>query len=223
MKTTAQSIFPLSTLLSLMERTPVGRVRGISTGFTLIEIVTVAAVLGALSYIGLVMLDPFGQIQKANDARRKNDLAQLQRGLEAYYADNNKYPANPGMPQDTIDPNCEHDAYTIAYDQDIGIAWGADAADTENFLPYMNPLPEDKSPRTYAYFVTCDRQAYYLYANLQRADLDEQACNGGMVCESIGSGSNIGMDTEGHDCRVATSSDATIICNYAVSSPNVVP
>lgn len=183
-------------------------------GFTLIEIVTVAAVLGALSYIGLVMLDPFSQIQKANDVKRKNDLAQLQRGLEAYYADHNKYPQNPGM-----ETACENrSGFTIALDNGLSIPWGADATDTENFLPYMNPLPEDKSPRTFAYFVTCDRQAYYLYANLQWADLDEQACNGGNACVSIGTN---GIPETA--CRVDSSSDATVICNYAVSSPNVVP
>lgn len=46
--------------------------------------------------IGLVfaILNPLGQIQKSQDAKRENDLKQLQTALDTYYNDNNYYPGS---------------------------------------------------------------------------------------------------------------------------------
>lgn len=50
------------------------------------------AIVGIMA-AGLVMaLNPMAQIQKANDAKRKNTLDQLRTALEEYYNDNNAYP-----------------------------------------------------------------------------------------------------------------------------------
>ncbi|HRN96582.1 MAG TPA: prepilin-type N-terminal cleavage/methylation domain-containing protein [Candidatus Levybacteria bacterium] len=64
------------------------------SGFTLIELLVVMGVLGTLA-AGLVMvINPSGQLGKARDAKRKSDLAQIQRALEVYYDDYNEYPAS---------------------------------------------------------------------------------------------------------------------------------
>ncbi|TSC93437.1 MAG: putative General secretion pathway protein GspG [Candidatus Berkelbacteria bacterium Licking1014_7] len=60
------------------------------TGFTLIELVVVVAIIGILSSIAVISFK--GQTAKARDAKRKADLATLQQALEGYYEVNGKYP-----------------------------------------------------------------------------------------------------------------------------------
>lgn len=59
-------------------------------GFTLIELMIVIAIIGILTSIGVVSFS--GSRAKANDAKRKGDLRQIQLALESYYNDYNRYP-----------------------------------------------------------------------------------------------------------------------------------
>ena len=129
-------------------------------GFTLIELIVAIGILGILAIAAIIALDPFAQLQKTDDARRKSDLAQVQRALESYYQDNNKYPV----------------VTTVPYQP--GIAWG------NSWQPYMNILPKDpSSSKSYVYY--SNGQSYYIYASLDRGSKDPKACNGGNACDSI--------------------------------------
>ena|SRR5256885_14295713 len=128
-------------------------------GFTLIEVLVVIAIIGVLAAAVIAALNPITQIRKATDARRKSDLAQIQRGFELYYNDNQKYPTAASLP------------------------WGAKWQSASGAV-YMPLLPKDPgSGKTYAYWVSADGQTYYLYASLDRGGQDPQACNiAGTAC-----------------------------------------
>lgn len=60
------------------------------TGFTLIEILIVVAIIGVIS--GVVFTALSQARLKGRDSKRKGDLVQLQKALEIYYNTNNRYP-----------------------------------------------------------------------------------------------------------------------------------
>jgi general secretion pathway protein G len=120
-------------------------------GFTLIELVVTIGILGILAVGALVALNPLAQFQKANDTRRKSDLAQVQRALEVYYQDHSRYPT-----------------YTNNTYQINGAAWGS------SWQPYMNVVPKDPtSSHHYAYY-SSNGQSYYIYASLDRVSASDQ-------------------------------------------------
>ena len=153
-------------------------------GFTLIELIVAVGILGILAVAAIMALDPVAQLQKSNDTRRKSDLAQVQRALESYYQDNNKYPIS-----------------TATTYQITGVVWGS------NWQRYMNILPEDpNSGKKYAYY--SEGQSYYLYANLDRGTLDSAVCknldaNG--ECSSI-KANNMPVKFCGGPCNYGVSS-----------------
>lgn len=162
-------------------------------GFTLVEMVIVVALVGAVATALIVGVNPLDQLRKSNDADRKNDLAQLQRALELYYQDNGSYPPS------SADYKIREGTTTLA--------WGS------SWQPYMSSLPKDPSPtQSYQYYVppSSNGQTYYIYASLERGDKDPQACNGGNACTSIISGFPPPNSCGG-------------VCNYGVSSSNVTP
>lgn len=64
------------------------------SGFTLIEIVLVIALIGVSATAIITLVDPVTQFKKSNDARRKADLKQLQAAFEIYRADQGQYPVS---------------------------------------------------------------------------------------------------------------------------------
>ncbi len=59
-------------------------------GFTLIEILVVATIIGLLASVGLVNYSEF--TKKSRDERRKADLNAIRSALEMYRSDNDSYP-----------------------------------------------------------------------------------------------------------------------------------
>lgn len=156
----------------------------IRAGFTLIELILVAAIFGIFVSAIVVVVNPREQILKANDAKRKSDLAQIQRALESYYQDNGRYPVSSA-----------NKIFTTQL-----ISWGTP------WQPYMNVLPKDPTTTdSYVYYALPDGQSYILYATLERGGKDPQACNGGAACSSL---STYGIDQNacGGVCNYAAAS-----------------
>ncbi len=166
-------------------------------GFTLIELIISIGILGILAVAALLALNPFAQFQKANDLRRKSDLAQVQRALESYYQDNKSYPAL-----------CSDGTFRMQ-DNSGCISWGS------SWAKYMNLVPKDPATGTsYAYMPSTSLQSYYLYASLDRASTDLKACDKGNWCASLLQP----VDNKSNNpCGVGKT------CNYGVSSPDVSP
>jgi prepilin-type N-terminal cleavage/methylation domain-containing protein len=61
-------------------------------GFTLLELLLVIGIIGILSGIVVVALNPSNQMLKAKDSRRRHDVNELQKALTQYLIDNGEYP-----------------------------------------------------------------------------------------------------------------------------------
>lgn len=61
-------------------------------GFTLIELLVIIAVIGVLATVLLVLINPAGQMAKAQDSIRKSDIKQIANALNDYVAQTGKYP-----------------------------------------------------------------------------------------------------------------------------------
>lgn len=169
-------------------------------GFTLIEVMTVVGVIAFVTVALLSIVNPGLQLKKANDTKRKTDLAQIQRGLEVYYNDNGKYPAEA--------LSCNYSILGNNGDFNDCIEWG------KPWTPYMDIIPQDKGSKKYVYHTTVDRQSYYLYASLENTGQNSGICpfnsgTGNNQCPNVPIGATCGGSND--------------ICNYGVSSPNTSP
>ena len=168
-----------------------------SRGFTLVEIITALGVLAILATVVLAAVNPLEQFRKAQDTKRKSDLAQIQRALEAYYQDFDKYPAHtPGE-------------YTINTaqngDSDTAVDWG------DVWAPYLDILPKDPNSSKYYIYIADDLngyQSYRIYTSLDRGIKDPDACQETTGCPNAPA--NCGIDSDSY-------------CNFGLSSPNVSP
>ncbi len=59
-------------------------------GFTLLELMIAIAIVGILSAVGIASFS--NTLQKARDTKRKEDFQAIQKALQLYYNDNNKFP-----------------------------------------------------------------------------------------------------------------------------------
>lgn len=146
-------------------------------GFTLIELLVVIAVIGILAGGIIAIVNPAAQFQKAQDSRRKSDLAQIQKAFETFYQDNGKYP-------DSIDNKIKS-----LDEEDTAVEWG------NPWLPYMGNLPKDPSSAKNYVYSSSNGQTYYLYASLDRGGSDPQACHSdGTKCDNVPVSASCGSD-----------------------------
>lgn len=150
-------------------------------GFTLSELLISVSIIAILVLMAILTLNYKTQIQKARDAKRKNDLKLIQNKLEDYFNDNNGYPSPP----------CSGECCKISCES--------------NFLsPYLEKFPCDPQKKEYVYCADSLKSRFYkIYTNLEyKNDKDlkisgcENGCLVGDSCYNYGVGSsNVGITT----------------------------
>lgn len=97
--------------------------------FTLMEIMIVVAILIALTTALLFSLNPWGQINKSQDSKRKRELSELNKAFEDFYNDKGCYP----KPDEVCYPPNGATTCNIC---------GNESA-SPSFAPYLSNLPCD--------------------------------------------------------------------------------
>lgn len=150
--------------------------------FTLIELLIVVSIVALLVLVAMVIFNPKTQIQKARDAKRKNDLQLMKTKLEDYYNDNESYPSPP----------CGEECCEIDCDS--------------NFLsPYLVKFPCDPQRKKYIYCADANKSQWYkIYTNLEYTKdkaIEDSGCKdnclvtGGFCCNYGISSSNTSIAT----------------------------
>ncbi len=182
----------------------------LSAGFTLLELLVVLVILGALILVGLRSF--ISSQMKARDTRRKSDIEQFTRALELFRGDKGYYPIHDAQGRVMI--SVEGDGE----DEEI-LEWGESFTDpTHPESVYMAKLPRSSGGYTILYqsFVRDpsedsgyreavpedgQAQAYRIFAKLENAQ-DEAIAD------------------EQVDAYCDTQMESSA-CNYVVSSPNL--
>ncbi len=137
-------------------------------GFTLIELLVVIAIIGVLSSIVLAAVNTAEE--KSRDARREEDLSQLQTALEAYANDHNGvYPIGSGIPR--AEANCPASKVSAAGWQSSS-GYTGPTAWIPNLAPtYISTLPGDPLVNSnsgwvcYTYFSNSAGTGYFIWAH----------------------------------------------------------
>lgn len=131
-------------------------------GFTILEIVIILAILVILATIGIALMNPVVQINKANDGRRKGELATMGRILEDFLNDKGRYPRPSEICYDAGNYIPESGTTTCHM-------CGSNAA-SPNLAPYLGTLPCDpQTPKSnYIYEVNDEDEPtlYRIYSRL---------------------------------------------------------
>jgi prepilin-type N-terminal cleavage/methylation domain-containing protein len=163
-----------------------------SSGFTLMELLVVMAILGVLIVAGLASFT--SSQKKSRDIKRKSDLRQISLSMETYYNDFGSYPLSDSSTHQI--KGCGTAGTTAC---EWGDPWKKTPASGAATV-YMIALPEDPTTSR-SYYYDSDGTYYKIYASLEN-ERDEGA---GVKLTGYGSLTCGGTNT----------------CTYGISSPNV--
>jgi len=147
-------------------------------GFTLMEILIVVSLLVLLAAAFLLLINPFSQINKSQDSKRKSELSSFNKVLEDWYNDKNCYPKVEEVCYDSADSN---NSCHIC---------GTEST-SPSFSPYLSKLPCDPLHPSKRYLYQTDGSScpgwYIAYTNLSNDKdlaITEIGCQNG--CGPIG-------------------------------------
>jgi general secretion pathway protein G len=129
-------------------------------GFTLLELLVSATIIGVLTIIGVVS---YGSVNKrSRDVKRKSDLEQIRSALEMYRSDNGFYPAANGG------------SWGVASNLSSSLV-------TSNYTP---SIPSDPQKPSYLYYYVATNQnvannnyyGYCLCGHIETQPVDPSTC-----------------------------------------------
>lgn len=177
-------------------------------GFTLIELLVVIAIIAILSAIGLVALN--GAREKARDAQRRSDIAQIRTALTLYYDDNGStYPGITGVDADetlNVPDNSDDSAGAGA----VGTTLSVGGALTSNYLAQALTGPTADG--------TAHDHYFYLTNEESTTPLDATEYVVYTMLEAAGGANYYGINTEGTVTDIANAETAAPVCDNTAAS-----
>lgn len=158
-------------------------------GFSLVELLIVIAVVGVLSTIIIIAINPVTMLRRARDAQRKSDLRQIASALERYYVDKGRYP--PYRNQSGCSPAGWGSRSSSSFCG--GDQWLTADPDFSYYLPKVpkDPINQgtyaEDNQLVYTYWVSGNGKTYDLLTKLEDWQSDKKSCiNVGYWIESLG-------------------------------------
>ena len=180
--------------------------------FTLLELLIVVALLITIAIAVLIALNPWGQINKGQDTKRKQELNQLSKVFEDYYNDNNCYPTPSKV------------CYNATGSTTCNIC--GNQSTSPSFSPYLSRLPFDpRQPlKKYLYQVDSNNcpswyRIYTAFSDRSDPIIVSVSCQYGCgpspdFSYNYGvSSSNIGLEANTNFCSLATTIYVNPFCN----------
>jgi len=146
--------------------------------FTLMELLIIISLIALLAAVVIVLLNPWQQINKGYDVKRRNDLNELRKVYEDYYNDKGCYPTGNVVCYDTPKEDKQGQgmgAILVGYSCNI---CGNEAAPPQfsSFSPYMARLSCDPEHSRKDYLYQYDPSPcpswYRLYTDLSILDTE---------------------------------------------------
>lgn len=143
-------------------------------GYTLLEMVITVALVALIAGGVLAALNPYKQLLKADNTKRKTELSSLKRVLEDYYNDNSHYPSASELCYDTVSTSRTDSQGNSACSCHVcGFKPGS-----PKLTSYINTLPCDpksNSGKNYLYDIDCSNNGnnpawYRMYSYLGSQD-----------------------------------------------------
>lgn len=157
------------------------------SAFTLIELLVTVSIVALLS--GLVIINIFGNLAKARDAKRKNDLREIKTALEIYYNLTNMYPSsmNSSWPPQFNGNETISGCGSLSNPTPDQCPWGSPW--TQDNVTYMGQVPRDPTASQSYYYrrASGGRLSYLLIAKLERS-FDPDIVSSQSNCEDASQG-----------------------------------